>query len=119
MNSAARILMTCAGLLLAGCATGPETTMEPAGPETKPDTPAIRTTNRFTSNRPVAEPPVAVQAFTFRKYTFLETLDRAQALGLRYVEMYPGQPIGRPPRTWQCRWKTDCPAASPLLMTRR
>jgi sugar phosphate isomerase/epimerase len=33
------------------------------------------------------------QAFTFRKLTFFETVDKAQQLGLKYIEMYPGQKI--------------------------
>lgn len=38
--------------------------------------------------------PVAVQCWTFRKYTFLEALDKIKALGVQYVEAYPGQMLG-------------------------
>jgi len=43
-----------------------------------------------------AEPDwrLAVQAWTFRKLTFCETIDQAAALGIKYVEAYPGQKLG-------------------------
>jgi sugar phosphate isomerase/epimerase len=34
------------------------------------------------------------QAYTFRRYSFAETIDRLKALGLHYVEAYPGQTLG-------------------------
>ena len=37
--------------------------------------------------------PVAVQCWTFRKFTFFEALDKIKALGVKYVEIYPGQQI--------------------------
>lgn len=37
---------------------------------------------------------MGAQAYTFRKFTFLQTIDKLQALGLHYVEAYPGQDIG-------------------------
>lgn len=40
------------------------------------------------------ETPVAVQTWTFHRYTFLESLDKADSLGIRMVEVYPGQKIG-------------------------
>lgn len=36
---------------------------------------------------------LGVQCWTFKAITFFETVDKAQALGLKYVEMYPGQKI--------------------------
>ncbi|MGD1009832.1 MAG: family 16 glycoside hydrolase [Candidatus Aminicenantales bacterium] len=38
--------------------------------------------------------PVAVQCWTYRKYTFFETVDRVKALGLKYLQAFPGQPLG-------------------------
>jgi len=35
-----------------------------------------------------------VQAYTFRRFTFFQTVEKLAALGVRYVEMYPGQKIG-------------------------
>jgi len=35
------------------------------------------------------------QAYTFRRMTFFEAVDRIAALGLRYVEMYPGQRVSK------------------------
>ncbi len=37
---------------------------------------------------------LGVQAWSFRKFTFCETLDQLSAMGVKYVEMYPGQKIG-------------------------
>ncbi len=37
---------------------------------------------------------LAVQAWTFKEYTFAETLPKIKQLGLKYVEAYPGQKIG-------------------------
>ncbi len=35
--------------------------------------------------------PIAVQCWTYRAFTFRETLDRVKALGIRYIQPYPGQ----------------------------
>ena len=37
---------------------------------------------------------LAVQTWTFHKYSFLESVDKADSLGIRYLEVYPGQRIG-------------------------
>ncbi len=39
---------------------------------------------------------LGVQAWTFRKYTFFEAVDKAAALGLDWIEAYPNQNIGGP-----------------------
>lgn len=36
---------------------------------------------------------LALQAYTFRSVTFAETMDRAAAMGVKYVEIYPGQKL--------------------------
>ncbi len=41
----------------------------------------------------IREFPVAMQCWTFRKFTFFETLDRVKALGILFLEAYPGQPL--------------------------
>ncbi|MFC1692600.1 family 16 glycoside hydrolase [Candidatus Latescibacterota bacterium] len=38
--------------------------------------------------------PVAMQCWTFRKFTFFETLDKVNDLGIEYLEAYPGQALG-------------------------
>ncbi len=38
--------------------------------------------------------PVAVEGWTYRKYTFFETVDKLKALGLSLLQAYPGQPLG-------------------------
>ncbi len=37
---------------------------------------------------------LAVQAYTFRDRSFVETVETAQRLGIKYIEMYPGQKLG-------------------------
>ena len=41
----------------------------------------------------IREFPIAMQCWTFRKFTFFETLDKVKALGIRYLEAYPGQAL--------------------------
>jgi sugar phosphate isomerase/epimerase len=36
---------------------------------------------------------LAVQAYTFNHFTFFEAIDKAQAVGIRYIEAYPGQKL--------------------------
>ncbi len=43
----------------------------------------------------IREFPIAMQCWTFRKFTFFETLDKVKALGIRYLEAYPGQPLSK------------------------
>jgi sugar phosphate isomerase/epimerase len=35
--------------------------------------------------------PIAIQCYTFRKYSFQEALEKAKALGIDFVQAYPGQ----------------------------
>ena len=37
---------------------------------------------------------LGVQTFTFRKFTFFETIDKLSAMGIKYVEAWAGQDIG-------------------------
>jgi sugar phosphate isomerase/epimerase len=37
--------------------------------------------------------PVAVQCWTYRKYTFFEAVEKTKALGIKYLQAYPGQPL--------------------------
>ncbi|GGG96694.1 hypothetical protein GCM10007415_34920 [Parapedobacter pyrenivorans] len=37
---------------------------------------------------------MAILAYTFRNHTFFDAVDKASALGIRYIGGYPGQPIG-------------------------
>jgi sugar phosphate isomerase/epimerase len=41
-----------------------------------------------------AAPELGLQAFTFRKLTLMETIEQASALGIHYLQAYPGQKIG-------------------------
>lgn len=42
----------------------------------------------------IREFKVAVQCWTFRKFTFMETLKKVEELGVKYLEAYPGQKLG-------------------------
>ena len=44
----------------------------------------------------IKEFPVAVQCWTFRKFTFMETLEKVKELGIENIEAYPGQLLGLP-----------------------
>ncbi len=37
---------------------------------------------------------LAIQTWTFHKYTFLESVDKVKQLGIHYLEVYPGQKVG-------------------------
>ena len=37
---------------------------------------------------------LAVQSYTFHKFTLVETLDKVAQLGVRYIEVYPGHRLG-------------------------
>lgn len=37
---------------------------------------------------------LAMQCWTFREFTFFETLSKVKELGIEYLEPYPGQPLG-------------------------
>ncbi len=39
--------------------------------------------------------PVAMQCWTYRGYTFLEALEKTRALGIDYVQAFPGQRLSR------------------------
>ncbi|MGB2907055.1 MAG: family 16 glycoside hydrolase [Candidatus Aminicenantaceae bacterium] len=43
----------------------------------------------------IREFPIAMQCWTFRKFTFFETLDKVKDLGIRYLEAYPGQRLSQ------------------------
>lgn len=38
--------------------------------------------------------PIAVQCWTFRKFSFFETLKKVKDLGIQYLQPYPGQVLG-------------------------
>lgn len=37
---------------------------------------------------------LSIQLWTFHKYTFLQAIEKADSLGFKYVEAYPGQKVG-------------------------
>ena len=42
----------------------------------------------------IKEFPVAVQCWTFHKFTFFETLEKVRDLGVHYLQPYRGQKLG-------------------------
>ncbi len=44
----------------------------------------------------IKEFPIAVQAWTFRRFTFMETLEMVKELGIENIEAWPGQRLGLP-----------------------
>ncbi len=39
--------------------------------------------------------PIAMQCWTYRKYTFFETLEKVEALGIHFLQAYPGQALSK------------------------
>jgi len=37
---------------------------------------------------------LAIQSWTFHKYSFLVSVEKADTLGVKYLEVYPGQTVG-------------------------
>jgi sugar phosphate isomerase/epimerase len=37
---------------------------------------------------------LSIQTWTFHKYSFLESVEKADSLGVKYLEVYPGQKVG-------------------------
>ena len=37
---------------------------------------------------------LAIQSYSFHKFTLLEALDKTQELGVKYIEIFPGHKIG-------------------------
>ncbi len=52
-------------------------------------------TSDFYKNVRIREIPIAVQCWTFHKFTFFESLEKIHELGIQYVEAYPGQLLGK------------------------
>ncbi len=39
-------------------------------------------------------PQLGVQAWTFRRFTLAQAIEKSSSLGIHYIEAYPGQPLG-------------------------
>ena len=37
---------------------------------------------------------LAIQSYTFHKFSLMEALDKTQTLGVKYIEVYPGHKLG-------------------------
>ncbi len=53
---------------------------------------AARTSEDYSQVR-IKKFPVAMQFWTYRRYTFVEAVEKTRALGLKYLQAFPGQPF--------------------------
>jgi sugar phosphate isomerase/epimerase len=44
----------------------------------------------------IKEFPISMECWTFRAFTFFDTLLKVKELGIKYLQAYPGQPLGGP-----------------------
>lgn len=51
-------------------------------------------TNAQSLSAPKTTWKLAMQSYTFHKFTLMEAFDKVQSLGIHYVEVYPGHPLG-------------------------
>jgi sugar phosphate isomerase/epimerase len=88
------ILLLVSGLLLAACGGGGQAI--PALKTVADDVPGVRRVEeRIPYDEVRIKPiPVAMQCWTFRNFTFFETLPKVKELGVRYLQAYPGQRLG-------------------------
>jgi len=56
-------------------------------------TPAARAAQRDDSASENLGIRLSIQCYTYREITFFETVDKAKALGIKYLEIYPGQKL--------------------------
>jgi len=85
--------MTAAGLILFLCGTA-------AAALFGPDRNEKESVGKF---------DIAMQCWTFRKFTFFEAVERTAALGIRYLEAYPGQALS--PEAKNVRFDHELPDA--------
>ena len=89
------LCLTIAFFILIGSPTA-WAAKQPAGSEIRHLSPELQKKVESTNYQDVRiKPfPIAVQCWTFRKFSFFETLDKVKALGIKYIQAYPGQPLG-------------------------
>ncbi|HYA48718.1 MAG TPA: family 16 glycoside hydrolase [Burkholderiales bacterium] len=94
MRGLARTLMalTIAGAALAACATMQEV-RKPAASLIPPEITAQVKATDYQAVR-IKKFPIMVEGWTYRRYTFFQTVDKLKALGIGLLEAYPGQPLG-------------------------
>ena len=88
--------LTMAFFILIGWRPRPGLQSSPRRPRSATFPPNFKKRSRSTNYQDVRIKsfPIAVQCWTFRKFSFFETLDKVKALGIKYVQAYPGQPLG-------------------------
>jgi sugar phosphate isomerase/epimerase len=60
---------------------------------------------------------LAVQCWTFNRFTFFEAIDKARSLGLDWIEAYPGQPIS--PESKDVKFDHNLSAELRALVTKK
>jgi len=60
--------------------------------------------------------PIALQCWTYRRYSFMETLDKAKNLGIKYLQAYPGQKFAPDSEK---KFDTDLPEQDRALVKKR
>ncbi len=89
MSPKTKILISGA-IMAAFVACAAERSPAPSAAEIPPDVVSAVGATDFEEVR-IEKIPVAVQAWTFRKFSFEETLQKLRALGIEYLQVYPGQ----------------------------
>ena len=70
-------------MIMAVALTSTLASARPQGPSEEGDLSQVR----------IKKFPVAMQCWTYRRYSFLEAVDKTKALGIKYLQAYPGQPL--------------------------
>ena len=88
-------LFLAAGFL-AVCSGGPGASKPPAENQAPPipSTVADQVKAEDYAAVRIAKFPFAVQCWTFRRYSFYDTVDKVKALGIAYLQAFPGQALG-------------------------
>ncbi len=84
-----------AAVALTASLASPETQNPPAPDQTIPDAVKEAVAAAGYAGVRIKEFPVAVQCWTYRRFTFFETLDKVKALGIKYIQAYPEQLLGK------------------------
>jgi sugar phosphate isomerase/epimerase len=62
--------------------------------EQEEETPGYNKEVNYTEVR-IREFPIALQTYTYRKFSFMEALDKAKEIGVTHIQAYPGQKLNK------------------------
>jgi sugar phosphate isomerase/epimerase len=94
MKRSAVLSVPVLALVLAAAAAGEQAQTKAAGPPPIPQEVVNEVKNTNYGQVRIKKFPVSVECWTFRRYTFFETVDKVKALGISFLQAYPGQPLG-------------------------